>query len=62
MGRAYSQDLRERVLAEVDSGTGVYAAAGQRVVYLQSFGAAAENRRDARTSLGGRFQAETCRA
>ncbi len=27
MGRAYSQDLRERVLAEVDSGTGVYAAA-----------------------------------
>jgi transposase len=27
MGRAYSQDLRERVMAEVDSGTGVYAAA-----------------------------------
>ena len=27
MGRAYSQDLRERVIAEVDSGTGAYAAA-----------------------------------
>jgi transposase len=27
MGRAYSQDLRERVMAAVDSGTGVYAAA-----------------------------------
>ena len=27
MGRAYSQDLRERVLAAVDSGTGAYAAA-----------------------------------
>src|ERR1700676_5570493 len=27
MGRAYSQDLRERVVAAVDSGTGAYAAA-----------------------------------
>ena len=27
MGRAYSQDLRERVMAAVDSGTGAYAAA-----------------------------------
>jgi transposase len=27
MGRAYSQDLRERVIASVDSGTGAYAAA-----------------------------------
>jgi transposase len=27
MGRAYSQDLRERVMAAVDSGTGSYAAA-----------------------------------
>jgi transposase len=27
MGRAYSQDLRERVMAMVDSGTGAYAAA-----------------------------------
>ena len=27
MGRAYSQDLRERVIAAVDSGTGAYAAA-----------------------------------
>jgi transposase len=26
-GRAYSQDLRERVMAAVDSGTGAYAAA-----------------------------------
>jgi transposase len=27
VGRAYSQDLRERVMAAVDSGTGAYAAA-----------------------------------
>jgi transposase len=27
MGRAYAQDLRERVMAVVDSGTGAYAAA-----------------------------------
>ncbi len=27
MGRAYSQDLRERVMAVVDSGTGAYATA-----------------------------------
>ena len=27
MGKAYSQDLRERVMAAVDSGTGAYAAA-----------------------------------
>jgi transposase len=27
MGRAYSQDLRERVMAAVDSGAGAYAAA-----------------------------------
>jgi transposase len=27
MGRAYSQDLRERVMAAVDSGTGAYAVA-----------------------------------
>jgi transposase len=27
MGRAYSQDLRERVIAAVDSGTGAYAVA-----------------------------------
>jgi transposase len=27
MGRPYSEDLRERVLAAVDSGTGVYVAA-----------------------------------
>jgi transposase len=27
MGRAYSQDLRERVMAAVESGTGAYAAA-----------------------------------
>ena len=27
MGRAYSQDLRDRVMAAVDSGTGAYAAA-----------------------------------
>lgn len=27
MGRAYSQDLRERVMAAVDSGTSAYAAA-----------------------------------
>ena len=27
MGRAYSQDLRERVMAAVNSGTGAYAAA-----------------------------------
>jgi hypothetical protein len=27
MGKAYSQDLRERVMAAVDAGTGAYAAA-----------------------------------
>jgi len=27
MGKAYSQDLRERVIAAVDTGTGAYAAA-----------------------------------
>jgi transposase len=27
MGRAYSQDLRERVMAAVESGTSAYAAA-----------------------------------
>jgi hypothetical protein len=27
MGKAYSQDLRERVVAAVDAGTGAYAAA-----------------------------------
>jgi transposase len=37
MGKAYSQDLRERVMAAVDSGTGAYAAASffrVRVSYI----------------------------
>jgi len=41
MGRAYSQDLRERVMAAVESGPGAYGdLPGQRVLYLQSSGAA----------------------
>jgi hypothetical protein len=57
MGRAYSQDLRERVMAAVDSGTGAYAGVhlpGQRVLYLQSSRAADEDGRDERASLGRR--------
>ena len=57
MGRAYSQDLRERVMAAVESGTGAYAAASVFQVsvsyiykYLQSFGAAADDRRDERAA------------
>ena len=38
MGRAYSQDLRERVMAAVNSGAGAYARSvhlpGERVLYL----------------------------
>jgi transposase len=34
MGRAYSQDLRERVIAAVDSGAGAYAAARVSSSYI----------------------------
>jgi Transposase len=57
MGRAYSQDLRERVIASVDSGTGAYAAA----FVFRVTRTAEENRRDERASLGRRLQAEACR-
>ena len=65
MGRAYSQDLRERVMAAVDSGTGAYAAASifrvsVSYVYKVS-GAAGENGGDARASLGRRHETEACR-
>jgi hypothetical protein len=36
MGRAYLQDLRERVMAAVDAGTGAYAALGRRQTSNQS--------------------------
>ena len=48
MGKPYSQDLRERVIAAVDTGTGAYVAAavsGQRLLYLQGFDPAAHDRR-----------------
>jgi len=50
MGRAYSQDLRERVMAAVESGTGAYVVASVfqvSVSYIyKAFGAAADDRRD----------------
>jgi hypothetical protein len=66
MGKAYSQDLRERVMAAVECGNGRLCRGvvlpGQRLLYLQSFGAAAENGRDERASLGRWPQTEARRA
>ena len=64
MGRAYAQDLRERVMAAVDSGTGAYAAASLfrvSVSYIYKL-LGRRNGRDARAALGGRPQAEARRA
>jgi transposase len=49
MGRAYSQDLRERVMAAVESGTGAYVVASVfpvSVSYIYKALAAADDRRD----------------
>jgi len=66
MGRAYSQDLRERVIAAVDSGTGAYAAASVfrvSVSYIYKVLGRREKTGETseRASLGRRPQAETCR-
>ena len=57
MGKPYSQDLRERVIAAVDTGTGAYVAAplfqSQRLLYLQGFDPATHNRRSNRARSGG---------
>ena len=58
MGKPYSQDLRERVIAAVDTGTGAYVAAPlfqvSVSVYLQGFDPAAEDGEvTARPSGGG---------
>lgn len=66
-GRAYSQDLRERVMAAVDSGTGAYAAAAIfRVSVSYVYKVLGRRKRAgearARPSLGRRPQAEACGA
>lgn len=54
MGKPYSQDLRERVIAAVDTGTGAYAAAPLfRFVHLQSGRRRATGEITARRSGGG---------
>ncbi len=61
MGKPYSQDLRERVMAAVDSGTGAYpAAAVFRVsfLHLQGSRAATRDRPNYRTHGAGGAQAE----
>ena len=62
MGKPYSQDLRERVIAAVDTGTGAYVAAPlfrvQRLLYLQGFDPATHNRRSNRTPIRRRSQTE----
>ena len=61
MGKPYSQDLRERVIAAVDTGTGAYVAAplsSQRLLYLQGFDPATHNRRSNRTPIRRRSQTE----
>jgi hypothetical protein len=61
MGKPYSQDLRERVIAAVDTGTGAYVAAllfQVSVSYiLQGFDPAAEDRRSDRAPV--RLRSET---
>jgi len=48
MGKPYSQDLRERVIAAVDGGIGAYAAAAlyprQRLLHLQGAWSSAGDR------------------
>lgn len=65
MGRAYSQDLRERAMAAVDSGTGAYAAAsifqvGVSCIYYKALG---RRNRTGETSARPfrRPQTKTCR-
>jgi transposase len=65
MGRAYSQDLRERAIAAVDSGTGAYAAAAifrVSVSYVDKvLGQRKRTGGDERASLGRRSQTKACR-
>lgn len=65
MGDAYRQDLRERVIVAVDSGTGDYAAASLFLVSVSSTYKALGRRRTAAEtsgSLDGWPQAEARRA
>jgi transposase len=64
MGKAYSQDLRERVMAAVDAGTGAYAVASffrVSVSYIYKAWAAGEDGADERASLGRWPQTEARR-
>ena len=70
MGVAYSQDLRDRVMAAVDGGLGVYTAAPlfgsacrtftQRVVHLQGARPAPRHRRRDGPQVGRRAEGEAC--
>ena len=62
MGKPYSQDLRERVIAAVDTGTGAYVAAPLfqvSVSYIyKALIRATHNRRSNRTPIRRRSQTE----
>ena len=64
MGRAYSQDLRERVIASVDCGTGAYAAASLfrvSVSYVYKVLGRRKRTGETRASLGWRPPTKACR-
>ena len=64
MGKLLSQDLRERVMAAVESRTGAYAAASifrVSVSYIKTARGAEKDGGDERAPLGRRSQAEACR-
>jgi hypothetical protein len=62
MGVAYSQDLRERVMAAVDGGLSVYSAAPLFRVSVSYKGArpAPRDRRGDGPQVGRRAEAEAC--
>jgi transposase len=63
MGKAYAQDLRERVVAAVDAGTGADAAAAIFQVSVSDIYKALgrRERTGQGASLGRRPQTEACR-
>ena len=65
MGVAYLQDLRERVMAAVDGGLGVYSAAPMfrvSVSYIyKTLGRRPRDRRRDGPQVGPRAEAEACR-
>ncbi len=63
MGKPYSQDLRKRVIAAVDTGTGAYVAAplfqvSVSYIYKALIRRAAEDRRSERAPIRRRSQTE----